>query len=236
MQLDDEAREVAIEATLRQLEAAEQADLAAETDKRVAAAKRAQKDVRKALDEYAALAPKVVACLEAIAQAEQKVLAANELLPADAQLPSIEQSLRGLPSEPRQELGSRVIGERWYTDSGAPVSDRDVARIKSDDERTGTLELVDRDAGLTRHATVVKRRLVEVTHLEGRPAYTAYALHGVVSLPGIAPGSPDHWAPTDAELVLPKIAELKALLGKPASSDPRAPREKFTCTVIEDLP
>jgi hypothetical protein len=233
---DAERRELAIAELEQQLEAAEANERAAEVDKLTRAAKAAAKKIDAALAEYREGAMKVLGALEAIAKIEETISKANAALPADQQLPSAEMAVRGLPAEPREQLSRRGVGERWYTDGGAPVAERDVGTIKSDDGRTGTLEVHDRETGLTRQAPVVKRRLVETTHLEHRPAYQPFALHGSVSLPGILPGHADFWNPTDAEVVLAKVSELKALLPKQQPEDPRAPRHNFSHVVVEVLP
>jgi hypothetical protein len=236
MARDSERRELAIADLERQIAEAEAAERAAETDKLVRAAKSASKKIDAALAEYREGAMKVLGALEAIARIEDTVSKANAALAPDKQLPSAEMAVRGLPSEAREQLSRRGIGERWYfEDNGAPIAEGDVAKIKSDDGRIGTLDVHDRETGLLRSATVVKRRLVEITTLEGRPAYAPYALHGTVSLPGILPGHADFWSPSDHDVVLPKIAELKTLLGRQQAVDPRAGRERFTSLVVEDL-
>jgi hypothetical protein len=235
MERDHERRTLALEALEKEIADAEAAEHAAQVDKLVRAAKAATKKIDAALAEYREGATKVLGALEAIAKIEEAVAKANAALSPDKQLPSAEMVVRGLPAEARESLGRRVVGTRWfYVDTGAPVADRDVGKIASADDKTGTLELIG-DAGLSRKVPVVKRRLVEVQYLEGRPAYTPYALHGTVSLPGLLPGHADFWNPTDAELVLAKVAELKSLLGRQQPEDPRADRQRFVQVVIEDM-
>jgi hypothetical protein len=220
-ELDSERRELTIEQTHRELERAKADEL---EDARKTAKTRGEAATRRMPDALAAVekaADAMRAALDEVNAINIAVEEANALLPADQQLANPEAHWRGaLPAEPREEVGRRRLGSRWFYLGGGPVdpakfefaegSDRKVAGdIESTDGVHGKLRILDRDAGGYRNGEVVKKDVIEVAYLEARAGFTPLPLSTEVALPSVLPAG---------------------------GVDPRKPRERVTHIIHQDIP
>lgn len=188
---------------------------------------------------YPAAAAQLVGLFRVIAAAEVAVQAANELLPdGAAELPSPEQSIRGLPAVPRTLLRKEIASDHWYYMDGRRAGHRVEEHKLSLIEATGRVGTLT-EAGYARQDAktfkVVKRRL-EVSHYrEHQPALVAAPLSAEISLPGLRPGDAPIWSPWGEPAGVIEAADALASAKRLPARDPRIPVE-FSVNELLDAP
>jgi hypothetical protein len=240
---DSERKAIALENLRREIGEAEQREHAAEVDRLVAEARAVSKDAIAALKSYPEAAQKIVGILETAARAEAAIAAANGALPAGSTpLPSVEQSVRGLPGLPRKDV--RVTEtDTWCFARGtgkSEVEPRDIGNIESADGVTGILARRTHTGATWDHPVPVHKRVRRrVDYMESWSAYRPEPLAATITLPGLLPGQCAVWAPCGPDQVLDKVADLKAEGRKPPS-DPRGEPDKRPCywtiSIVDEQP
>jgi hypothetical protein len=207
---DVERKEHALELLARELAQKEAEEHAAEVQKAVKAAKQATRKAGDIFARYERGADDVLAAMAELEEAENIVAAANALLPPSEQLPTVEFAHRGLPGEPCEEVGRRVVDHAWFRlDTGAALSAKQVEVIEKVDANHGHLWVIntnptgtdlagalpeitqthgndpDRADHPRRKVAVVRRQVVEVEYLDARSAFNPVALRYSVSLPTV---------------------------------------------------